>query len=64
MSTRSDVPPGKNDCRQKSRSGLLKTPLPLLNDPEGEYLPACLPVTVDAHVHFFSGLFISHSFRH
>ena len=37
--------------RKKSQSGLLKAPLPLLNDPEGEYLPAGLPFTVDAHVH-------------
>jgi hypothetical protein len=47
------VTSSKNDFRQKSQSGLLKAPLPLLNDPEGEYLPACLPFTVDAHVHFF-----------
>jgi predicted TIM-barrel fold metal-dependent hydrolase len=43
----------KNDFRLKSRSGLLKAPLPLLGDPEGEYLPASLPFTVDAHVHLF-----------
>jgi len=53
VSSRSDVPSSKNDFRQKSQSGLLKAPLPLLDDPEGEYLPACLPFTVDAHVHFF-----------
>lgn len=33
--------------------GLLKAPLPLLNDPEGEYLPDSLPFVVDAHVHLF-----------
>jgi predicted TIM-barrel fold metal-dependent hydrolase len=32
---------------------LLKAPLPQLDDPEGDYLPACLPFTVDAHVHLF-----------
>ena len=32
---------------------MLKAPLPLLNDPEGDHLPASLPFTVDAHVHFF-----------
>ncbi len=53
MSARSDVSSSKNDFRQKSQSGLLKAPLPLLNDPEGEYLPASLPLTVDAHVHLF-----------
>jgi hypothetical protein len=41
------------DTRNKGQSGLLKAPLPLLNDPEGDYLPACLPFTVDAHVHLF-----------
>jgi hypothetical protein len=59
VSSRSDAPSSKNDFRQKSQSGLLKSPLPLLNDPEGEYLPACLPLTVDAHVH----LFPDHLFR-
>jgi len=53
VSSRSDVSSSKNDFRQKSQSGLLKAPLPLLNDPEGEYLPASLPLTVDAHVHLF-----------
>jgi hypothetical protein len=28
--------------------GLLKSPLPLLNDPEGDYLPDSLPFVVDA----------------
>ena len=53
MSSRSIMPSNKNDFRLKSRSGLLKAPLPLLGDPEGEYLPASLPFTVDAHVHLF-----------
>ena len=53
MSSRSDVPSVKNDNGQKKQSGLLKAPLPLLNDPEGDYLPTTLPFTVDAHVHFF-----------
>jgi len=33
--------------------GLLKAPLPLLKDLESEYLPASLPLVVDAHVHLF-----------
>jgi predicted TIM-barrel fold metal-dependent hydrolase len=33
--------------------GLLRAPLPLLNDPESEYLPDFLPLVVDAHVHLF-----------
>ena len=33
--------------------GLLKSPLPLLNDPEGEYVPDSLSFVVDAHVHLF-----------
>jgi hypothetical protein len=47
------VPPKKNEIKQKSQSALLRSPLPLLNDAEGEYLPASLPFTVDAHVHLF-----------
>ena len=43
----------ENDLGRKNKSGLLKAPLPLLNDPEGDRLPASLPFTVDAHVHFF-----------
>jgi predicted TIM-barrel fold metal-dependent hydrolase len=53
VSSRSDVPADKNNFRQKSQPGLLKAPLPRINDPEGEYLPAALPFTVDAHVHLF-----------
>ena len=53
MNSRSNLPSNKSDTRQKVQSGLLKAPLPQLDDPEGEYLPAGLPVTVDAHVHLF-----------
>ena len=53
MKGRSDMPLGKKKFSQKNQSGLLKAPLPLLNDPEEEYLPASLPFTVDAHVHLF-----------
>ncbi len=34
-------------------AGLLSTPLPALNDPEGERVPAGLPPIIDAHVHLF-----------
>jgi uncharacterized protein len=53
VSSRSDMPIAKNEFGQKNQSGLLKAPLPRINDPEGDYLPASLPFTVDAHVHFF-----------
>ena len=53
MNSRSEMPPGKKNRKQKSQPGLLKAPLPLLDDPEGEHLPAFLPFTVDAHVHLF-----------
>ena len=33
--------------------GLLKAPLPLLNDPEGDYIPDAAAFVVDAHVHLF-----------
>lgn len=42
------------------RSGMLDTPLPALNDPEGERVPDSLPPIVDAHVHIFpDGIFSS-----
>jgi hypothetical protein len=44
----------KNEFRQNNQSGLLKTPLPRLDDPEGDYLPASLPFTVDAHLNFLT----------
>ena len=53
VSARSDASSSKKNFSQISQPGLLKAPLPLLNDPEGEYLPASLPFTVDAHVHLF-----------
>jgi predicted TIM-barrel fold metal-dependent hydrolase len=34
-------------------TGLLNAPLPLINEPEGQYVPASLPFIVDAHVHLF-----------
>jgi uncharacterized protein len=33
--------------------GLLKAPLPLMNDPEGDYIPDSAAFVVDAHVHLF-----------
>ena len=35
------------------KSGLLNTPLPLINEPEGNLVPGSLPFIVDAHVHLF-----------
>jgi predicted TIM-barrel fold metal-dependent hydrolase len=34
--------------------GMLKSPLPLVNDVEGEQVPASLPPVFDAHVHVFA----------
>ena len=34
-------------------SAILDTPLPAINDPEGERVPEYLPLIVDAHVHLF-----------
>ncbi len=34
-------------------SALLQTPLPALNDSEGDHLPESLPKVIDAHVHLF-----------
>ena len=48
------MPTVKNEFRQNNQSGLLKTPLPRLDDPEGDYLPASLPFTVDAHLNFLT----------
>ena len=53
MSSQSNLPYGKTDTRHKGQSGLLKAPLPQLDDPEGDCLPVGLPFTVDAHVHLF-----------
>ena len=37
----------------RSDSGMLKKPLPAIEDPEGDRVPAFLPPVVDAHVHLF-----------
>jgi predicted TIM-barrel fold metal-dependent hydrolase len=34
-------------------TALLKSPLPLINEPEGDYVPESLPPVIDAHVHLF-----------
>jgi predicted TIM-barrel fold metal-dependent hydrolase len=34
-------------------AGLLKAPLPLIDEPEGDYVPQSLPPVIDAHVHLF-----------
>jgi predicted TIM-barrel fold metal-dependent hydrolase len=43
----------------ESTFGLLDGPLPLINDTEGQRVPASLPIVVDAHVHFFPDHFFS-----
>ena len=39
--------------QDQDNTGLLKAPLPLIDEPEGEYVPDSLPFIVDAHVHLF-----------
>jgi predicted TIM-barrel fold metal-dependent hydrolase len=39
--------------KEHNKTGLLNAPLPLINEPEGEYVPDSLPFIVDAHVHLF-----------
>ncbi|UCD83146.1 MAG: amidohydrolase [Desulfobacterales bacterium] len=36
-----------------NEGGLLKATLPLINEPEGDYVPESLPMVIDAHVHLF-----------
>ena len=43
----------KNFMKEHNKTGLLNAPLPLINEPEGEYVPDSLPFIVDAHVHLF-----------
>lgn len=45
-----------NNLDEEFRPGLLETPLPLINDPEGEHIPDGLPFVVDSHVHLFPDL--------
>ena len=35
------------------KAGALKKPLPMVDEPEGEYVPDSLPYIVDGHVHLF-----------
>ena len=37
----------------RSNTGALNTPLPAIDEPEGQALPEGLPVVIDAHVHLF-----------
>ncbi|MBW2430200.1 MAG: amidohydrolase [Deltaproteobacteria bacterium] len=39
--------------KEHNKTGLLNGPLPLINEPEGQYVPDSLPFIVDAHVHLF-----------
>ncbi len=43
----------KTDTDKSISAGLLKAPLPKLDDVEGEKVPSNLPLIVDAHVHIF-----------
>lgn len=35
------------------KAGILKQPLPMINEPEGKWVPDSLPYIVDGHVHLF-----------
>lgn len=49
-----------NESAYHHQPGLLRSPLPALNDPEGDCVPAFLPPVVDAHVHLFpDDIFVS-----
>jgi len=39
--------------KENPKTGLLNSPLPTIDDPEGAGLPDSLPLVVDAHVHLF-----------
>lgn len=39
--------------KPRDREGMLGTPLPAVDDPEGAKVPEALPFVVDAHVHLF-----------
>jgi predicted TIM-barrel fold metal-dependent hydrolase len=43
----------KKPAAHHKENGLLNAPLPLLNDPEGDYIPDLAAFVVDAHVHLF-----------
>jgi len=42
-----------NSSRPDPNPGLLSTPMPALDDPEGDQIPAGLAPVIDAHVHLF-----------
>lgn len=41
------------NVKRKPQNGLLETPLPAVDEPEGQRVPSGLPLVVDAHVHLF-----------
>jgi predicted TIM-barrel fold metal-dependent hydrolase len=56
METTTRMKPGKvskEKMQESPEPGMLERPLPALDDPEGERVPAALPFIVDAHVHVF-----------
>ena len=53
VSIASNTPQKYNSMGKHSKTGLLNAPLPMINEPEGEYVPDSLPLIVDAHVHLF-----------
>jgi predicted TIM-barrel fold metal-dependent hydrolase len=48
-----DISENKDSSCQDRESGLLETPLPFVNDVEGEYVPVSAASVIDAHVHLF-----------
>jgi len=53
VSLNSDKVHKKNTSDFAVNAGLLKTPLPLIDEPEGDTVPKSLPLVIDAHVHLF-----------
>jgi len=53
VNSQTDISENSNCACQGRETGLLKKPLPLVNDAEGEFVPDSIPYTVDAHVHLF-----------
>jgi predicted TIM-barrel fold metal-dependent hydrolase len=49
----SSISENRDPSCQDRESGLLETPLPFVNDVEGEYVPVSATPVIDAHVHLF-----------
>jgi predicted TIM-barrel fold metal-dependent hydrolase len=59
VNSQTDISENSNPAGQGRENGLLKAPLPLVNDAEGNYVPDCKRFIVDAHVHLFADYLFS-----